>query len=155
VGCQARAVQPPRPSQGICCLGGEQLAQGLCLFDEERGQIDAGWLFVLTQSGNPEADKLLLDYFQAAIAIGHSRYDEQLEYIPRLEAALNAAQRLNERPIQSYILQLLGFAYIKLSADKLLLDYFQAAIAIAHLDQIRQRLATSQSSSPADVLDKA
>jgi hypothetical protein len=58
----------------------------LNLFDQERGQIDASWLWVSQQEPAAETDLLLLAYADATASIGELRHRLREERIPQLEA---------------------------------------------------------------------
>src|SRR5205823_3504805 len=77
--------------------GGDTAQDALTQFDQERAQLDAGWRWAQEFAGEAYADMLLLDYNRATIYISDLRYDARLELIPRLEAVVCAAQRLERR----------------------------------------------------------
>jgi tetratricopeptide (TPR) repeat protein len=106
--------------------GGEQMLEGLALFDCERVHIEAGWAWACED----EDDNVLLNY---VCMIGHTgllRYHVRDEFLPRAEQALKAAQRLKRRGDECHALNVLGSAYRMLGEPQHALDLYQRALSI-------------------------
>jgi hypothetical protein len=91
--------------------GGENVLVGLKLFDDERNQIDAGWLWARVQPPADDTDQVLLDFADGTVYIGTLRYAVRDEKIPQLEAQAAAARRLGQRQDEGNALGNLGIAY--------------------------------------------
>jgi tetratricopeptide (TPR) repeat protein len=111
---------------------GQQLA-GLVLFDQERTNTNAGWAWTLAHAGTSGGDTLLNRYANAtAHNIGELRYDMRRERIPKLEAALAADRRRNNRSGESAWLSNLGTVYSDLGEYQQARSYYEQQLTIAH-----------------------
>jgi len=111
--------------------GGEALTRGLALFDLEWLNIQVGFDWAAT---NVEKDKataqLCDDYPNAGVHVLALRQHPHVR-IRWLEAALAAAQRLNNRSTEGAHLGNLGTAYETLGNPRHAIKYHEQALAIA------------------------
>ncbi|MGI8588543.1 MAG: ATP-binding protein [Chloroflexia bacterium] len=117
-------------SQELYLQAGAGFGAGLALFDLERANIDAGWAWVLAQSGE-EADNLLLRYADSTVQIGDLRYDNRRKRIPQFEAALEAARRLKRKDDEANALSNLGSSYLGLGEARRSIEYHEQNLKIA------------------------
>lgn len=105
--------------------------EGMALFDRERQQIDAGWLWVREQPHSAETDHLLLDFANATVYVGDLRYDLRRERIPQLEAQAAAARCLGHKKAEGSALGNLGIAYHALGDYHQAIDFHKQGLVIA------------------------
>src|SRR5687767_9455698 len=98
-------------ANNLYLAGGADMLSGLALFDQERTQIDAGWVWALNQAPNTEIDEILLSYANSTAYIGELRYDIQ-RIVQLLHAALEATRRLRRPEAESAVLGNLGNAHV-------------------------------------------
>ncbi|MFP4439063.1 MAG: tetratricopeptide repeat protein [Chloroflexaceae bacterium] len=102
-----------RQAKDLYKQGHEQVLEGLALFDQERGHIDAAWEWLNQSPQTRIMDGLLIGYADATAHIGVLRYDQRRERIPQLETALEAARRLRRKQAQGAFIGNLGTAYMR------------------------------------------
>jgi tetratricopeptide (TPR) repeat protein len=111
--------------------GGENVAAGLALFDQERAGLDTARRWLQAGTGDTEVDTLLIADAGATVYIGSLRYDWRHERIPQLETALEAARRLGRRSAEGAFLGNLGLAYDSLSDYARTIEHCQQHLVIA------------------------
>jgi DNA-binding response OmpR family regulator/tetratricopeptide (TPR) repeat protein len=125
------AVQLVQELRTQFLAGGDSQLAALVRFDAERPHIEAARRWASAQAGTAEGDRLLLDDALATTDIGPLYYHIQHEIIPQLEAALAAAQNLDDRNGEARILTRLGIAYGGVGEIQRAITYYQQALGIA------------------------
>jgi tetratricopeptide (TPR) repeat protein len=124
-------LQVARQAQDLYKQGHAHVLEGLALFDQERGQIDAAWEWLRQSPPTSITDGLLIEYAYATAYIGDLRYHQRRERIPQLEAALEAARRLRRKQAQGAFIGNLGIAYRILGEVRRSVAYHQRALEIS------------------------
>ncbi|HEU4323617.1 MAG TPA: tetratricopeptide repeat protein [Roseiflexaceae bacterium] len=114
--------------------GGEGMAAGLKIFDQERANLDSARVWVQEQTSlapQTELDELLLADADATANLGDLRYSKTEQRIPQLERALAAARHLRRRSVQGNLLGNLGLSYRALGQPRRAVVFFEQCLAIA------------------------
>ncbi|HEX6903779.1 MAG TPA: tetratricopeptide repeat protein [Thermoanaerobaculia bacterium] len=111
--------------------GGQEVLNGLRLFDAERGNIQAGQAWATEHSaGSQEAADLCSRYPDLGTFILYTRLNPR-EQIQWREAALEAARRLGDRSKEGVHLGNLGIAYKNLGEPRHAIKFCEQHLAIA------------------------
>lgn len=113
-------------------FGGESIAVGLALFDQERAALDTARRWLQQQAGDTWCDALLIEEANTTAHIGGElRYDWRRERIPQLEAALAAARRLRQGEAEGWFVGNLGITYYSLGDYPKAIEHHQQALNIS------------------------
>jgi len=111
--------------------GGENLRNGLALFDLERINIQAGQAWVAANADSDEtAAQLCSNYPDAGVYVLNLRLHSR-EWIRWLEAALAAARGLKLREAEGVHLGNLGLAYAALGETRRAIEFYEQRLVIA------------------------
>ncbi len=111
--------------------GGEAIAEGLSLFDNERVHIEAGQEWVAARfAGEEQAARLCNEYPNAGAYVLYLRQYPR-DFIRWREAALHAARKLRDRLTEGVHLGNLGSAYKDLGDAHTAIGYYQQALGVA------------------------
>jgi tetratricopeptide (TPR) repeat protein len=118
--------------------GGDAADRSLRVFDEERAQTDAAWSWLLSEPADQTIDDLCIQYGVASLQLGAHRYHPAREHLPKLEAALAAAQRGAAPSVISALQTGLGRVYTLLGAMSAASEQYRQAMAISrtHADAV-------------------
>jgi tetratricopeptide (TPR) repeat protein len=105
--------------------------RGLALFDEERGNIEAGQGWAAAQAAEDDAAAKLCSEYPNAAAHCLSLHLHALEQIRWREAGLVAARRLGDRGAEGVHLGNLGTAYWALGQVRRGIEYHEQRLAVA------------------------
>lgn len=112
---------------------GEQF-EALALFDQERGQLDTAWAWLVQQSPTSELNNLLLIFGTALTYVGDVRYNRQRERIPQLEIFLAAARRQVQRDAERSALNNLANAFADIGDYQQAAAYYQMSLDIVRAE---------------------
>jgi tetratricopeptide (TPR) repeat protein len=112
--------------ESLYLQGGDQMLEGLDIFDQERSHIEASWIWAKAQG----EDTLLLQFLCIVGHTGLVRYHIRHEYIPRAEETLAAARRLKRRGDECHLLNVLGSAYRSLGDLPTAISYYKKALEL-------------------------
>lgn len=112
--------------ESLYLKGGDDLLEGLDIFDQERVHIETSWNWAHTH----QRDTLLLTFLCIVGHTGLLRYHLSTEYIPQAEQALAAARRLKRRAEECHILNVLGSAHRSLGDLQASIEYYQQALRL-------------------------
>ncbi|HEY1013449.1 MAG TPA: tetratricopeptide repeat protein, partial [Herpetosiphonaceae bacterium] len=104
--------------------------QEIAEFDRNRPHFGALWEWANRQRGDERADAALVQFVRRTMGIGTSRYNNLDERRGHLEAALAAAERLQNPEYQTQMLSGLGSAYLRQGKFAQAIDYYEAARSI-------------------------
>jgi tetratricopeptide (TPR) repeat protein len=111
--------------------GGEYLMRGLALFDLESPNIQAGQYWATAHADKDDEAARLCNSYPNAGAYVLALRQHPRRRIDWLEAALAAAQRLNDREAEGRHLGNLGIAYANLGEPRHAIEYHEKALAIS------------------------
>lgn len=110
--------------------GGGAVIAGLALFDRERENIEAGWVWAAAEADRGEdASKVCIAYLGAGAYVLDLRQHPR-ERIRCMEVVLEAARRLRSRPSEGSALNNLGVAYQRLGETRKAIEYHETHVAI-------------------------
>lgn len=112
--------------ESLYLKGGDDLLEGLDIFDQERVHIETSWNWARTH----QRDTLLLTFLCIVGHTGLLRYHLSTEYIPQAEQALAAARRLKRRAEECHILNVLGSAHRALGDLHTSIEYYKQALRL-------------------------
>jgi len=111
--------------------GGEAMMRGLALFDLEWGNIQPGQAWAAEHAAEEDAAaRLCSEYPDAGAYVLNLRLHSR-EWIPWLEVALTAAQRLKDRVAEGINLGNLGNAYLLLGETRRAIEHYEKALEVA------------------------
>ncbi len=111
--------------------GGEGVLAGLRLFDQERGQIEAGQAWAAGHAAEDDVAAVLAQGYplHAAWVLGLRQHPR--EHIRWLEVSAEAARKLRNRDREGMAVGNLGTAYLPLGEPKRAIEYFGQHLVIA------------------------
>jgi tetratricopeptide (TPR) repeat protein/DNA-binding XRE family transcriptional regulator len=111
--------------------GGDGIQASLTRFDTDRPHLEAARSWAKTHLGTQAGDTILLHEAIGMRNIALIRYDLRQDYIPHLEHARHAAQRLGDRQGEGHMLNNLGIAYRRLGDARRASGYHEQRLALA------------------------
>jgi hypothetical protein len=112
--------------------GSDGVLLSLLVFDDHKIHIKQAWVWLQQQEQkSPVIDVFILRFYKITEVFGRLRFFPERELIPQIKAALEAAQRLNERDAALSILGNLGRNYYVLGQGQMALDYYQQQLGLA------------------------
>jgi hypothetical protein len=113
--------------------GSDGILFSLLIFDDHKFQIKQLWEWLQQASKSSAIDTLMLRFYQALASFGRLRFIPNLELIPQLKSALEAAQRLNDLEAASSILGNLGRTHYLLGQGQKALDYYEQQLGLIRM----------------------
>jgi len=112
--------------------GSDGVLLSLLVFDDHKIYIKQAWAWLQQQEQkSPVIDALILRFYKITEAFGRLRFFPKRELVPQIKAALEAAQRLNDRGATLSILGNLGRTYYMLGQGQKALDYYEQQLGLA------------------------
>jgi len=119
-----------RAANALYKQGGESVGRGLALFDLERENVEAGQAWATRHVGEDEAAAQLCNAYPDAGTYCLNLRLHAHEWMRWMEAALEAAQRLQDRSAEGAHLGNLGLAYADLGQVERAIEFYQQALGI-------------------------
>ena len=114
--------------------GSDGVLLSLLIFDDHKFQIKQAWEWLQQQSQKSSAiDTLILKFYQVMASFGRLRFIPNLELIPQLKSALEAARRLNDLEAASSILGNLGRTHYVMGQGQRALDYYEQQLGLIRM----------------------
>ncbi|MBN1513069.1 MAG: tetratricopeptide repeat protein [Phycisphaerae bacterium] len=124
-------LQVLRTANQLYLAGGDQFTAGLAVFDLERPNIEAGQTWSAAQAAeDDEAARLCSSYPGVGVHCLALRQHPRHERIPWLEAAVQAARRLEDRKAEGVHLGNLGTAYTDLGEVRRAIEFHEQQLVI-------------------------
>jgi len=112
--------------------GSDGVLLSLLIFDDHKFYIKQAWSWLQQQEQkSPIIDALTLKFHKITEAFGRLRFFPEHELLPQIKAALEAAQRLNDREATLSILGNLGRTYYMLGQGQKAVDYYEQQLDLA------------------------
>ncbi|MEW6406935.1 MAG: tetratricopeptide repeat protein [Chloroflexota bacterium] len=112
--------------------GSDGVLLSLLIFDDHKFYIKQAWAWLQQQEQkSPVIDAFILRFYKITEAFGRLRFFPEHELLPQIKAALEAAQRLNDREATLSILGNLGRTYYMLGQGQKALDYYEQQLDLA------------------------
>jgi hypothetical protein len=117
--------------------GSDGLLLSLLVFDDHKIHIKQAWAWLQQGQKSPVIDALILRFYKITEVFGRLRFFPERELIPQIKAALEAAQRLNDREATLSILGNLGRNYYRLGQGQKALDFYEQQLDLARQQDAR------------------
>ena len=118
--------------------GSDGVLLSLLIFDDHKIYIKQAWVWLQQQEQkSPVIDALILRFYKITEVFGRLRFFPERELIPQIKAALEAAQRLNDREATLSILGNLGRNYYRLGQGQKALDFYEQQLDLARQQDAR------------------
>jgi hypothetical protein len=112
--------------------GSDGVLLSLLIFDDHKFYIKEAWAWLQQlEQKSPVIDAFILRFYKITEAFGRLRFFPERELLPQIKAALEAAQRLNNREAAFSILGNLGRTYYMLGQGRKALDYYKQQLDLA------------------------
>jgi len=112
--------------------GSDGVLLSLLVFDDHKIYIKQAWAWLQQQEEkSPVIDALILRFYKITETFGRLRFFPERELVPQIKAALEAAQRLNDRGATLSILGNFGRTYYMLGQGQKALGYYEQQLGLA------------------------
>jgi hypothetical protein len=136
--------------------GSDGLLLSLLIFDDHKIHIKQAWVWLQQQEQkSPVIDVFILSFYKITEIFGRLRFFPERELIPQIKAALEAAQRLNDREATLSILGNVGRNYYRLGQGQEALDFYEQQLDLARQQDARGEEAKIRRNIAQALLDKS
>jgi len=112
--------------------GSDGVLLSVLIFDDHKLYIRQAWAWLQQQEQkSPIIDALILKFYKISEALGRLRFFPERELLPQIKAALEAAERLNDREATLSILGNLGRTYYVLGQAQKAIGYYEQQLGLA------------------------